>query len=175
MTKQQQLISLLALGWPERRIASELGIHRNTVRRYAEQQDSKCTKTTAESELDSTSPRTADSASAPRRATAVRRPFIAAAHKSEIEQAIAAGDTAQVIYQFLVETHQYRGSYQSVKRYVRHLKAGLPKRVVGVMHHASGEEAQVDYFKGAPTLHPLTHRYQRPWVFRMTLCHSRHG
>jgi hypothetical protein len=37
------------------------------------------------------------------------------------------------------------------------------------------EEAQVDYFRGALTLHPDTGRYQRPWVFRLTLCHSRHG
>ena len=27
----------------------------------------------------------------------------------------------------------YTGSYDSVKRYVRHLKAGMPKQVVGVM------------------------------------------
>jgi transposase len=117
----------------------------------------------------------ADSSTAEPCRAAVRRPFIAASYKTEIEQAIAAGDTAQVIYQYLVDTHHYRGSYQSVKRFVRHLKAGLPKRVVGVMHHAPGEEAQIDYFLGAPTLHPVTHAYKRPWVFRMTLCHSRHG
>ena len=175
MTKQQQLISLLALGWPERRIARELGIHRNTVRRCAEQQSSKCTKTTAESLPDSTAACRADSSGSAARSAAIRRPFLAAPHKSEIEQGIRAGDSAQVIYQYLVEVHAYAGSYQSVKRYVRYLKSALPKRAVGVMHHAPGEEAQVDYFKGAPTLHPLTHTYQRPWVFRMTLCHSRHG
>jgi hypothetical protein len=43
------------------------------------------------------------------------------------------------------------------------------------LHHAPGEEAQVDYFRGALTLHPDTGRYARPWVFRMTLCHSRLG
>jgi hypothetical protein len=116
MTKQQQLISLLVLGWPERRIARELGIHRNTVRRYAEQQRSKCTKTTTESDPDSTSTCMGDSSTAEPCRAAVRRPFIAASYKTEIEQAIAAGDTAQVIYQYLVDTHQYRGSYQSVKR-----------------------------------------------------------
>lgn len=79
------------------------------------------------------------------------------------------------IYQHLVERYGYAGSYDSVKRYVRHLKAGLPKLVVGVMQHAPGEEAQVDYFHGAPTLHPKTGSYKRPWVFRITLCHTRHG
>ena len=48
---------------------------------------------------------------------------------------------------------------------MRHLKAGLPKRAVGVMHHAPGEEGQVDYFLGAPTLHPTSGTYKRPWSF----------
>jgi transposase len=47
--------------------------------------------------------------------------------------------------------------------------------VVGVFHSAPGEEGQVDFFHGAPTLDPVTGRWRRPWVFRMTLCHSRHG
>jgi transposase len=71
--------------------------------------------------------------------------------------------------------HGYAGSYDSVKRYVRHLKRALPKRAVGVMHHAPGEEGQADYFLGAPTFDPERGTYRRPWVFRMTLCHSRHG
>jgi transposase len=105
----------------------------------------------------------------------VRRPFVAAPFRDEIERALDAGDTAQVIYQSLVDTQGYQGSYDSVKRYARYLRAGRPKRAIGVMHHAPGEEAQVDYFLGAPTLHPRSGTYKRPWVFRMTLCHSRHG
>jgi transposase len=104
-----------------------------------------------------------------------RRPFVAAVHRAEIVEGVEAGDSAQVIYQGLVERHGYPGSYDSVKRYVRHLKAAQPKRAVGVMHHAPGEEAQVDYFRGAPTFDPERGAYHRPWVFRMTLCHSRHG
>jgi transposase len=88
---------------------------------------------------------------------------------------VEAGDTAQVIYQYLVEEHGYTGSYDSVKRYVRYLKARRSRPVVGVMHHAPGEEGQVDYFQGAPTFDPVRGGYRRPWVFRMTLCHSRHG
>ena len=104
-----------------------------------------------------------------------RRPFLAAVHHAEVLEGVEAGDSAQVIYQGLVERHGYPGSYDSVKRYVRHLKAGRPKRAVGVMHHAPGEEAQADYFRGAPTFDPDRGAYHRPWVFRMTLCHSRHG
>lgn len=169
MTKQQQLQSLLELGWRERRIARELGIHRNTVRRYAELRRAKCTKTPADPE-DASTP--LDQAiGVPQR----RRPFHAAAHHEDVQQGVDAGDSAQVIYQFLVEARGYTGSYDSVKRYVRHLNARRPKLAVGVMHHAPGEEAQVDYFRGPPTFDPSRGAHHRPWIFRMTLCHSRHG
>lgn len=49
------------------------------------------------------------------------------------------------------------------------------RQAVGVFHHSPGAEAQVDLFRGAPTLHAATGEWRRPWVFRMTLCHSRHG
>src|SRR5919106_508449 len=167
MVTQERVKALLALGWPERRVAREAGVHRNTVRRCAQQAQPNCTKTPTDSAAASG---TADPTIRPR-----RRPFVAAAFKKEVADAIAAGDSAQVIYQHLVERYGYVGSYDSVKRYVRHLKVSIPKLVVGVMHHAPGEEAQVDYFQGAPTRHPETGNYKRPWVFRMTLCHSRHG
>jgi hypothetical protein len=33
----------------------------------------------------------------------------------------------------------------------------------------------VDFFRGAPTLDATTGQWKRPWVFRLTLCCSRHG
>jgi transposase len=171
MSKSQHLQSLLELGWPERRIARELGIHRKTVRRYAELRRSKCTKTPADSESGA-AVEAGDQTDAVRQQ---RRPFRAAAHSDDVQLGVDAGDTAQVIYQFLVDERGYAGSYDSVKRYVRHLKAGRPKAAVGVMHHAPGEEGQVDYFRGAQTFDPVRGGYHRPWIFRMTLCHSRHG
>src|ERR671919_1619575 len=167
MVTQERVKALLALGWPERRVAREAGVHRNTVRRCAQQAQPNCTKTPTDPAPES------GAADPPIRAT--RRPFVAAAFKEEVCDAIAAGDSAQAIYQHLVERYGYAGSYDSVKRYVRHLKVSIPKPVVGVMHHAPGEEAQVGYFQGAPTRQPETDSYKRPWVFRMTLCHSRHG
>ena len=38
-----------------------------------------------------------------------------------------------------------------------------------------GAEGQVDFFRGAPTLEAATGEWRRPWVFRLTLGHSRHG
>jgi hypothetical protein len=86
---------------------------------------------------------------------------------------LGAGLTIQRIFQDLVEDFSYGYSYESVKRYVRTL-ASRP-RACGVMHSLPGEEAQVDLFQGPPTLDGRSGQWRRPWVFRMTLCHSRHG
>lgn len=65
-------------------------------------------------------------------------------------------------------------SYASVKRFIRQLKRRHPE-VAGVMPHLPGKEAQVDFFKGPPTLHPDDGKWHRPWILRVTLSCSRHG
>jgi transposase len=97
----------------------------------------------------------------------------AAAYRDTILEKLEQGLTAQRIFQDLQEEYGYGHSYESVKRYVR--KINRPRKAVGVMHTLPGEEAQVDFFQGAPTLDAATGQWRRPWVFRMTLCHSRHG
>jgi transposase len=97
----------------------------------------------------------------------------AAGYHDVIVAKLEQGLTVQRVWQDLVEEYGYAHSYESVKRYARQLRK--QRRVVGVMHSAPGEEAQVDFFQGAPTLHPTSGQWRRPWVFRMTLCHSRHG
>ena len=84
-----------------------------------------------------------------------------------------AGLSVQRIWQDLVEEYGYGASYESVKRFVRTIAP--PRRAVGVFHCAPGAEAQVDFFRGAPTLDAATGEWRRPWVFRMMLGHSRHG
>jgi transposase len=97
----------------------------------------------------------------------------AAAYKGAIAEKLDQGLTAQRIWQDLVEEYGYGASYESVKRFIRGMKR--PKRAVGVYHSEPGEEGQVDFFQGAPTLHEATGEYRRPWVFRITLSCSRHG
>jgi transposase len=97
----------------------------------------------------------------------------AARYDAVIRDKLAAGLTAQRIFQDLQQEYSYAASYESIKRYVRHIAPA--RRAVGVMHSQPGEEAQVDFFQGAPTLDERSGRWRRPWVFRMTLCHSRHG
>lgn len=54
--------------------------------------------------------------------------------------------TAQRIYQDLVEQHEYKGGYDSVKRYVRKLRKGK-RGYVDHLEHLPGREAQVDFGK----------------------------
>ena len=99
--------------------------------------------------------------------------FTAAVYRTAITEKLDAGLSLQRIWQDLVEEYGYGASYESVKRFVRTLAP--TRRAVGVFHCAPGAEGLVDFFRGAPTLDVGTGEWRRPWVFRMTLGHSRHG
>lgn len=94
----------------------------------------------------------------------------AAVHDSIIRQKLKKSQNARSIYQDLYVEEGYRGSYNSVKRYVRKLKEATPK-LYARLETLPGEEAQVDFGKGAPTLR--NGRYLKPWLFVMTLSYSR--
>ncbi|UCE54085.1 MAG: IS21 family transposase [Desulfobacterales bacterium] len=83
---------------------------------------------------------------------------------------LKAGQNAKSIYQDLVTESQYSGGYDSVKRYVRLLKNTAPKLYARI-ETPPGEQAQVDFGDGAPTL--KNGRYCKPNLFVMTLSNSR--
>jgi len=174
--KRQLVIALLELGWTYRRIESETGVRRETVSKYDDLRRSNPAKVFPGS-TGSDPPTESASDSNPAKvfpgSKALPPRFAAAEHRDTIVTKLDAGLTAQRIWQDLVEDYGYAHSYESVKRYVRRL--AKRRRSVGVYHSAPGEEAQVDFFRGAPTFHTETGQWRRPWVFRMTLCHSRHG
>jgi len=91
-------------------------------------------------------------------------------HRSWIEDQVRLGRNAVSIYQDLVETHGFTHAYGSVKRFVRKLRVRDPERF-DVLEFLPGEEAQVDFGLGAPTLY-RDDRYKRPWLFVMTLKYS---
>lgn len=193
MTKVQQVIALLALGWTFRRIERETGVRRETVSKYAREGPRKPAKvfpgsgelaTEADgAETPGNEPAAVGEASNPAKVTAgsgsnPAKVFpgsrsSAAAYRDVICEKLDGGLTAQRIFQDLQDEYGYGHSYESVKRYVRLIEP--QRRAVGVMHSLPGEEAQVDFFRGAPTLDERSGQWRRPWVFRMTLCHSRHG
>lgn len=93
-------------------------------------------------------------------------------HRRSILDMVAQGLTAQRIYQDLVLDHGFVHAYDSVKRYVRKLRAASPL-AFRRMECEPGVEAQVDFGTGAPIVDAKGRR--RPYVFRFVLSHSRKG
>jgi transposase len=190
MPKKSQVLALLELGWSSRRIEAETGVRRETVSGYDRLRRSNAAKTFPGSDApppsetpelppgDESKPAKtfAGSHANPAKTFAGSPPrprFAAAVYRTAIAEKLDAGLSLQRIWQDLVEEYGYGASYESVKRFVRTIVP--PRRAVGVFHGAPGAEGQIDFFRGAPTLDTATGEWRRPWVFRMTLGHSRHG
>jgi hypothetical protein len=158
MTDKRRVLALLELGWSYRRIQRETGVRRETIAGYDPQRQVKAANLSAGS------------------SAAHGPPGLAEPYRKQIEGGLQLGLTAQRIWQDLCEDPAvcYPHSYASVRRYVRRLKHAHPK-LVDVMEHPPGEEAQVDFFQGPPTFDEAQGRWRRPWIFRMTLSCSKHG
>jgi len=166
MSTQQQVRALLELGWSHRRIAREVGVHRETVGRYARRLGPKPAKVITGSE----------DPPAQNRPNPIAGPqSLATAHHEFIQKGVDQGLSAQRIWQDLRDLHAYAHSYQTVQRYARRLKRSHPE-VADRMEHPPGEEAQIDFFKSKAWVRdPRTGKRKYPWVFRMTLSCSKHG
>jgi transposase len=90
----------------------------------------------------------------------------------QIEAAVSLGLSAQRIYQDLVCEHGFSGSYQAVKRFVRHLRQIQPVAFARI-EVEPGAEAQVDFGQGAWVI--VEGKRKRPHLFRIVLSHSRKG
>lgn len=190
MDKKQILNGLFRLGWSNRAINQETGIHRETVKKYRAGFQSvpevptdsvpKETQNVPEVPADnSASDELAESETATN-AEPIIQPILPQTnslalrpHKSFIRDELALGLTAQRIYQDLVERWNFNGSYDSVKRYAKKLRKKNPVWFER-LPTAPGREAQVD-FGLAPCFVLRYGRYKRPYVFKMTLSHSRHA
>jgi transposase len=201
MAMIETIILLSARGWSSRRIAQELGIHRDTVARYLAEQraDAKpaMAPTGSNQPADEAKPATAPTGSLsvetgakPATAPAGSDPpslavegladtsAVAASTRSLcepfrvlIEMKIDQGLSAQRIFQDLVGEHGFTGRYPSVRRFVRQ---HLPQEELPFrrLHCGPGEEAQVDFGQGAPIQESDSRRY-RPHVLRIVLSYSR--
>jgi transposase len=166
---QHSIATLAAKGWSARKIARELGVHRETVGRYLQAvgADSKPAIPPPGSQVDSDSkPAIVPAGSKPGR-TSQCAPLAAV-----IEQGLLAGLSAQRIYQDLVATHAFAGGYDAVKRFVRQL-AQRTEPPFRRMECAPGHELQVDFGQGAWVTENGKRR--RPHLFRVVLSHSRKG
>lgn len=161
MAIRDSIYTLYDVGWSRRRIARELGVHRETVGRYLREREGKPAIPPAGTE--GPKPAIPPAGSGGRRSEC-------AAYEGVVRAGIEQDLTAQRIFQDLRTDHAFSGSYDSVKRFVRRLTAGQDRRVER-MECAPGEEAQVDFGLGAPILDEG--RRRRSWVFRIVLSHSR--
>lgn len=148
MEIQQSIITLFSRGWSERRIARELGIHRQTVKRYVS--GSECTnvhtgKTNCRSHCEP--------------------------HRERIKEWRESALSIERIHQDLKTAYGFTGSYYSVRRFVKSLEIDEPARVHR-MECEPGQEAQIDY----GTLYlPIgeNRRLKKVHVLLVTLSHSR--
>ena len=177
---QTTIYSLADRGWSQRRIASELGINRETVRRYLRLAKPAISITGSEEEADRKPAIsiTGEPAEATQSKPAISIAGVGAGRRSRCESLaevigakLEVGLSARRIYQDLVEQNDFRDSYQSVQRFVRKVKATQPRRVWR-MEARPGEEVQVDFALGAP-IDDGASRSRRSWVFRMVLSYSR--
>ncbi|MGH9477557.1 MAG: IS21 family transposase, partial [Terriglobales bacterium] len=163
------IATLLRSGTGQREIARVTGVDRKTIRRYASEANSPGVASGFDAGIAQ-----AEAAENPPPRPPARVPKLAASacegHREWIEGQVALGRNAQAIYQDLVEQRGFANRYNSVKRFVRALKAREPERF-DVLESLPGEEAQVDYGQGALTRLP-SGKYRRPWLFVMTLKYS---
>ena len=164
---QHSIATLAANGWSARKIARQLGLHRETVGRYlrAPEPVSKPAIVPTGSEEGADSKPAIVPAGSRAGRTSQCAPWAAV-----IEQGLLAGLSAQRLYQDLVVEHGFTGGYDAVKRFVRRLEHRVepPFRR---MECAPGQELQVDFGQGAWIVENGQRR--RAHLFRGVLSYSR--
>ena len=196
------ILTLRQRNWSIRRIAKELGLHRDTVARHLQLQQQPAQSTqptrtdagadgvaagkighpergaggvkTGHSEEGAADVKIGQAPigvpAAPARA---KQASLCEPYRAIIETKLAAGLSAQRIFQDLVREHGFTAKYHSVRRFVQRLDGGrpLPFRRIEC---APGDEMQVDFGSGAPVV-GADGRRRRTHVFRIVLSHSRKG
>jgi transposase len=174
---QTTIKTLLSKGLSQREIERKTGIDRKTIRRYAQvgsleaEQSKSPTKQDVATgcgvqAMQNPPPRPPVQEQGPSR----QAQSACEEHREWIEEQLKLGRNGMAIYQDLVELFAFTHRYNSVKRFVRRLKHKDPQQY-DRLEALMGEEAQVDYGQGAPTVHS-NGKYLRPRLFIMTLKYS---
>lgn len=159
---QESINHLLKAGRTQRWISRELGVHRQTVKRYAEELfDSKCTIPLTGSKC--TIVPTGKSGPVSQ----------CEVHLERIQSKVEVGLSAQRIYQDLQAEVSFAGGYDSVRRFVQKLKAKDPS-VVWRLESEPGEEVQIDYGE-MYLLESESGRLKKAYFLRMVLSCTRKG
>lgn len=185
MEKQQQIQALTNLGWGDRAISREIGVNRETVAKYRKEHEKRVEVPTDSAGLErQNQPKVpadpgvleiqnqpevpTDLPPPPPTNSSALQPFTGTVRTFFLQRL-----TAQRMYQDLVEDHGYKGSYDSVKRYVRKLRKRI-RLFKERLPHLPGREAQVDFGKSTCRV-KVNGVYRRVWLFKMTLSCSKHA
>ena len=150
-------------GQSDREIARDLGLSRVTVRKYRE-----ALAGLDESAVEKQLQQWATEEARPQQTVSTVEPY-----RKVVKKLVDAGVEMRTIHDRLRSDHGYKGSYSSVRRFVRWLKPMAPDATARV-HSAPGAEAQVDFGSAGKFLDPNSGRLRTAYVFVMTLSHSRH-
>lgn len=189
--KREQVIALGRLGWPLRKIEEATGVRRETASGYLKAagiavrepgrwgRAKPANEVTASAVNDGAHPKPANEVTEPK---VLGTPYTlktpaksqCAPYEALVREALARGRNAVAVYQQLVDEHGFAGNYESVKRYVRTLKAEVrPTEAHPVIETPPGEECQVDWGEGPMVRDEKTGRYRRTRLFTMVLGFSR--
>lgn len=167
--KKTTIQTLVARGSSQREIARITGIDRKTVRKYQAAMESANSPVVATGSPPAKEgpPLAQNPPPRPPAQTSACEPW-----RDFILAQLVLKRNAMAIYQDLVDVHGFGHGYNSVKRFAAQQRVREPEQF-DRLEFAPGEEAQVDYGEGAPTLDPASGRWKRPRLFVMTLRYSR--
>ena len=164
---QTTILTLLGKGATQREVARITGVSRHTIRAYQQRfaaEAPNCPGVATDSAAQTAPPWPPTPAST---TVSACEP-----HRAYIEAQLRLQRNAKAIYQDLVDQFAFTGAYNSVKRFAARLRHKEPEQF-DRLSFVPGEEMQVDYGEGAPTLVPGTDRYRKPRLFVATLRYSR--
>ena len=169
VTDIRELIRRMQWGEPDRRIARDLGVSRNTVARYRQwAKDQGLLQAALPEPAALAALLQPPPAEGPVHEQSLVEPF-----RERVKTLHDRGVEGQAIWQLLVDDHDFTGSYSSIKRFLRRL-APLDARATLRLEVDPGEEAQVDFGYAGQFLDPESSHVRRAWAFVMTLSCSRH-
>lgn len=176
MAMVNAIITLKQRGWSMRRIARELGVDRETVKRHVLSSSNPATNAPLGSEdisnPASNAPPGPETGSDPPVTSSSGPDSHCEPYRTIIQSKMDQGLSAVRIFQDLKLDHGYDGSYYSVRRFVNRLGPAAHLLPMRRMECLPGQEGQIDFGPGAAIIDADGNR-RRSHVFRITLSHSR--
>lgn len=176
MAMVSTIMTLKQRGWSMRRIARELGVDRETVKRYALSSSNPATNAPLGPEdipnPASNAPPGSGIGSDPPANASPGTESRCEPYRAIVQSKMDQGLSAVRIFQDLTLEHGYDGSYYSVRRFVNKLGGPSPLLPMRRLECQPGQEGQIDFGTGAAIINADGSR-RRSHVFRMMLSHSR--